>query len=314
MVTKIMKSVFMNLCLSVMPYVLSSCGNDSRMTEWGEAKQVEVHTALAVTRASVDVFDNTPVWVFKTNDSETATEFWPAVISKSNILTFNPLHFYPLDNSMITLRGFYPKPEQEPTDGQTVLNYSLADGEADILCSQPVSGAYADPVSASMRFEHLTSQVSFYLTNDETFPIYRKITKIILTGLQTDAALDIEEGKLSFSGDKKEVVVFQAPVKDGKPDGVAPPLHSLAQVGTAKMIQPGATDIKVTFEFDSGDPIKDQPLYFQRANTAGNEAYPLQGVSYKINFILTSFVIKPDITVSEWITGEGHNMDMPAIW
>lgn len=287
----------------------TSCQSATDEKEQSSEKPISIRSGLTSvinTRTPITAFDNTKIHVLRGSDNGTLSfsESWPATVANTNTVTFNPVRIYPLTREEIVLRGFCPAPLEKVTGDQSTYTYSLADGEADILCSNLVRGSYDSPITEAMKFDHLTSQIRIFINNDESFPIYRKITKIQLEGLQVNAALDLVSGTLTFTGDMQPVVIYE----DSK--GFAPPIHTNTQVGKTAMIQPGATDIKVKLTFDDGGETT-QPLHFERVD--GNGPTPLKGVSYRVYFILTSFRIVPKITIQEWKMGD-KEMNMPNIW
>lgn len=302
-------SIYICLC-----FVLTSVLSCQRQTEEAVTeRQVTVHTGLKATRAAIDNFDNTEVQILRGNAPDNFSESWPAIINNTNSLTFNPVRIYPLTDESVVLRGFYPKPAETVTGNRTNYSYSLADGESDILCSNIVTGSYLSPISEIMKFEHLTAQIQITANNDETFPIFRKITKVVLYGLQVAASLNVVTGELTFSGDEKPITIYE----DAK--GLTPGIHVNTPIGSPKMIQPGATNIEVEFTFDKGEDAPQRlPLHFDRAtdfdgSQTDNGDTPLKGVSYEIRFVLTSFTIKPQITVQEWKMSD-KTINMPTIW
>lgn len=306
-----MKKVSRYICLCFALSGILSCQQQSE-EERGD-HPVIVHTGLKTTRAAIDNFDNTEVQILRGNAPDKFSESWPAVIANTNAMTFNPVRIYPLTNESVVLRGFYPKPIETVAGNRSVYSYSLADGESDILCSNIVTGSYLSPISDAMKFEHLTAQIQITANNDETFPVFRKITKVVLYGLQVAASLNVVTGELTFSGEQQPVTVYE----DSK--GLAPGIHVNTAVGTPKMIQPGATNVEVEFAFDKGEVTKRLPLHFDRAENsdgsgsgADKSTTPEKGVSYEIRFVLTSFTIKPEITVQAW--KESNQIDMPTMW
>lgn len=287
----------------------TSCQGTMDEKEQSSEKLISIRsglTSVISARAPIASFENTPIQVLRGSDNGTLSfsESWPATVANTGLVTFKPVRIYPLTREEIVLRGFCPTPLEEVTGNRSRYTYSLANGETDILCSNLIRGSYETPITETLKFDHLTSQIRILMNNDESFPVYRKITKIELEGLQVDAALDLVSGTLTFTGDTKPVVIYE----DSK--GVAPPIHTYIQVGKTIMIQPGATNVKVKLKFDDGAETT-QPLYFDRV--ADNGPTPLIGVSYSVYFILTSFRIIPKITIQEWKTGD-QEMDMPNIW
>lgn len=301
------KSIYKIGVIAVLAF--TSCQGVTDEKEQLSEKNVFLRSGLASvisTRTPILSFNNTEVQILRGSDNGTLSfsESWPAKISNTNAVIFNSARIYPLTREQIVLRGFHPAPQEEVTGDRSTYTYSLLDGEADILCSNPVSGSYDIPIVETMKFEHLASQIQIYITNDESFPIYRKIKKIELEGLQVDASLNLLTGILSFTGDTKPVVIYE------NDEGIAPPVHSYLQIGKSAIVQPGATDVKAKLTFDRGE-TSTQPLHFDRV--AENGPTPLKGVSYRVNFILTSFRIIPQITIQEWKKGD-QEINMPTIW
>lgn len=290
---------------------VASCQNAPDEQENLQEKPIILRTGLKETttvgtRAPINNFDNTKVHILRGNSSNPLSfiESWPAKISILKNVTFNPGHIYPLTNETVVLRGFYPDPKETVEGSRSVYTYSLADGETDILCSDVVSGAYISPITAEMKFNHLTSQLQVWITNDGSFPEFRKITKLELLGLKVTAQLDVATGELTFIGEETPVVLYD------NGEGFTYPINTFSQIGKAVMIQPEATDVKVKMSFND-NTVSTYPIHFNRVT--GNGEVPLAGVAYQVDFIMTSFRVVPTITIQAW-KSVGKEIDAPTIW
>ena len=147
------------------------------------------------TRATVDVFGDTPVCVAYGVRTGQYDGSWDG-IATDNEIRLMPERYYPSDGSALYLRGYYP-PAPLTADGR--LTYRLT-GEEDLMLTGEQNGSLSAPFgesdSQSLLYRHLLTQLIFTLTVEAEDTGALRVRSLHLNGLTDEVTLSLAEESL----------------------------------------------------------------------------------------------------------------------
>ena len=118
------------------------------------------------------------------------------VVGTDKTITFNPVQYYPIDGSIIYMKGFAPR----GTIANGKVNYTIT-GEEDIIITSEISGSKTDHSSKVLAFQHLLTQlkISVVAKDQASIDAWGNITSIEVKNATTTLTLDIKDGKIAAS-------------------------------------------------------------------------------------------------------------------
>ena len=163
------------------------------------------------TRATVDVFGDTPVCVAYGVRTGQYDGSWDG-IATDNEIRLMPERYYPSDGSALYLRGYYP-PAPLTADGR--LTYRLT-GEEDLMLTGEQNGSLSAPFgesdSQSFLYRHLLTQLIFTLTVEAEDTGALRVRSLHLNGLTDEVTLSLAEESL-LPGERTVSVPFMKRAK-----------------------------------------------------------------------------------------------------
>ena len=161
------------------------------------------------TRATVDVFGDTPVCVAYGVRTGQYDGSWDG-IATDNEIRLMPERYYPSDGSALYLRGYYP-PAPLTADGR--LTYRLT-GEEDLMLTGEQNGSLSAPFgesdSQSLLYRHLLTQLIFTLTVEAEDTGALRVRSLHLNGLTDEVTLSLAEESLLPGERTVSVPVYEA--------------------------------------------------------------------------------------------------------
>ena len=110
-------------------------------------------------------------------------------------LSFSPARYYPVDNSPIYIRGYYPA---GTLSGKTVT--LAGDGTEDVMLTAQASGTKATAGALSCVFNHLRPQLQFKLVAGAGYPASGvNVTSLVIKQQKTPATLDLNTSSLTYT-------------------------------------------------------------------------------------------------------------------
>lgn len=216
---------------------------------------------------------NTYLW------SDTVT--FAASATPATGLSFTPSRYYPVDNSSIYIRGYYPQSSTAVTNN--IVTYSATDGTIDILLTPEVSGTRTSP-PLDFVFAHLLSQLQFQFVAGTGFPTGKTVTSLKIKNAQTfPTQLDLNTGNLTYSNSNinftgKSYSIASAP---GSP------------ITDFPMVAPGQN---VVLSITTSDGVTYPDFTIPSLTTA-------VGKSHLITITFNIVEIKVNVSVTNWATG-----------
>ena len=222
-----------------------------------------------MSRAIVDDFDSTALYIAKGNSPMQYDEVWEAVATGDEILLV-PERYYPADSSTVYLTGYYP---QAPMNGG-FAEFDL-DGQTDVMATDGGSGSLTDTFEGGEKqfsFRHLLAllKITVGLSADRPETYYLK--SLGLNGSSEAARLDLTSGELLFGTEAPKLVLYDA----GTADGVE---ISAASAFKGNLLVQPRTELTVDLVLSKdGDPDHDLvytglPVHFNGDGSEGNVAY-----------------------------------------
>ncbi len=269
-------------------------GNDGRVPV--ELSVMDLAVAVdAQTKAPLNAWNNTPISMAYGNNADLTTyaKAWHGTVNR-NVTSFSPLLFYPNDNSVIYLRGFYPRcAGTETSITGNLVSYTGLTGSEDVMISNKVSGQQSNTIKNQgepgiVKYSHLLTQLSFRFRNDGTFPTSMKVAGVRVNGVRRDATLNLNDGSLTFSGVAGSILTtsdfgtpYEVTTVRSTPKGIV-------------MVEPGVP-VTVDILFNSGDEITVSDLTIASGGAVG-KAYEVD-LTFKGTSIMAS-----DIKAVLWQT------------
>lgn len=125
----------------------------------------------ATTKAPVDIFNNenvTNIGIYGKSDSNVIFENHPSQITDKQLLFSDHPLVYPVDNSPVTLYGYYPHTSNQGTPytiANDLLSFTLT-GEEDLMyASGKEAGSKSNTKAISLEFVHKLTNAKFKLIN-----------------------------------------------------------------------------------------------------------------------------------------------------
>lgn len=156
-----------------------------------------------VTRAPVNTNDNiTATFVASVTTGDYTTNAWSSTATfvasptGTSALSFSPARYYPVDNSSIFIKGYYPAGS---LSGKTVT-YTGADGTKDVMITGQATGTKATASPLSFTFNHLLTQLQFKFVSGSGYPASgNNVSSIVVKSQKTPATLSLNDGSLTYT-------------------------------------------------------------------------------------------------------------------
>lgn len=156
----------------------------------------------ATTKAPVDIFnkDNvTNIGIYGKSGSNVIFKNHPSQITDKQLLFSDHPLVYPVDNSPVTLYGYYPRTSNQGTlytIADNLLSFTLT-GEEDLMYASGVgAGNKKAPTPVSLNFVHKLTNVKFKLVNGSGSVLTPGIISISTTA-QNSGSMDLSTGTIS---------------------------------------------------------------------------------------------------------------------
>lgn len=249
-------------------------------------------------KLSGEAFFSDSVYFAKGDKPGKYTDVWKARVKADGSTSLAESKYYPSDGSLVFLRGFSPEGKQT---GDGHIAYSI-DGRQDLLVTDEQSGSLTDMFwqeGKSFRFTHLLTQLRFQFRCDDGGKAKGwKLFRLLAEGSQSEAVLSLEDKKLSFSGEKGTVTVW-----DPTDGGECLPLDTdWVDVKEMVMVQPGvAVGLTAVLKDHAGHLTRFERLPVSFHETDG---YPVSGTSYLLSVVLRAdSACSLSAQVTEWKRG-----------
>lgn len=140
----------------------------------GDVTEIKLSAGIqgVATRSPVSTNDNiTAPFVASATTGDYTTNAWSSTVTfvasstPTAALSFSPARYYPVDNSPIYIRGYYPA---GTLSGKTVT--LAGDGTEDVMLTAQASGTKATAGALSFVFNHLLTQLQFKLVAGAGYP------------------------------------------------------------------------------------------------------------------------------------------------
>ncbi len=140
----------------------------------GDVTEIKLSAGIqgVATRSPVSTNDNiTAPFVASATTGDYTTNAWSSTVTfvasptPTAALYFSPARYYPVDNSPIYIRGYYPA---GTLSGKTVT--LAGDGTEDVMLTAQASGTKATAGALSFVFNHLLTQLQFKLVAGAGYP------------------------------------------------------------------------------------------------------------------------------------------------
>lgn len=228
-------------------------------------------TEIKLSAGIQGVATRTPV---STNDNITSP--FVASPTPTAALSFSPARYYPVDNSPIYIRGYYPA---GTLSGKTVT--LAGDGTEDVMLTAQASGTKATAGALSFVFNHLLTQLQFKLVAGAGYPASGvNVTSLVIKQQKTPATLDLNTSSLTYT------------TKDLTLSGTFPILTAGSTINNYPMVKSGeALTVAVT--------TSDGVTYPESTISVTTEV----GKSHLITLTFTPKEITSSISVTAWQTG-----------
>lgn len=213
------------------------------------------------------------------------------VAATTGAITFNPLQYYPQDNTPVYLIGYAPV--AAVTDG--VVSYTLT-GDEDIMVTQELSGTKTTQIADKFLFDHLLSQIQFKIGAEAGFTGAGDITSVTVKDVKTDATLTLNGATPALT--------FDATVANLPTVGItSAAIPAGASVGAGcLLIGSGLTTITC-------DIVTTLASYSNITVTFANATLP--GNAYEVTFTISRTGITPSADVAAWITNQDQQPVVP---
>lgn len=200
----------------------------------------------------------------------------PVSTTPTAALSFSPARYYPVDNSPIYIRGYYPA---GTLSGKTVT--LAGDGTEDVMLTAQASGTKATAGALSFVFNHLLTQLQFKLVAGAGYPASGvNVTSLVIKQQKTPATLDLNTSSLTYT------------TKDLTLSGTFPILTAGSTINNYPMVKSGeALTVAVT--------TSDGVTYPESTISVTTEV----GKSHLITLTFTPKEITSSISVTAWQTG-----------
>lgn len=155
------------------------------------------------TRAPVNTNDNiTASFVASATTGDYTTNAWTSNVTfvasptPTSALSFDPVRYYPVDNSSIYIKGYYPAGS---LSGKTVT-YSTPDGTKDVMITGQATGTKASTTPLAFTFSHLLTQLQFKFVSGNGYPaLGNSVTKIVVKAQKIPATLDLNDASMTYT-------------------------------------------------------------------------------------------------------------------
>lgn len=288
-----MKQLFF---LTLVAAAISSCSsdddgvypNDPRLNATSEIKfntnVYGVNTKAPVTpTTSIDA-----VFVASTATGNYGTYSWSDTVTftasptPTTGLSFTPSRYYPVDNSAVYIKGYYPQSPAAITNN--TVTYSATDGSVDLLLTPEVSGTRTS-APLNFVFSHLLSQLQFQFVAGTGFPTGKTVTALRIKNAQTfPTQLDLNTGNVTYSTSNINFT--------GKSYSIA---SSASPIADFPMVAPGQS---VVLSITTSDGVTYPDFTVPTLTT-------VVGQSHLITITFNITEIKINVSVTNWVVGPG---------
>lgn len=170
----------------------------------GDVTEIKLSAGIqgVATRTPVSTNDNiTAPFVASATTGDYTTNAWSSTVTfvasptPTAALSFSPARYYPVDNSPIYIRGYYPA---GTLSGKTVT--LAGDGTEDVMLTAQASGTKATAGALSFVFNHLLTQLQFKLVAGAGYPASGvNVTSLVIKQQKTPATLDLNTSSLTYT-------------------------------------------------------------------------------------------------------------------
>lgn len=197
-------------------------------------------------------------------------------------LSFTPSRYYPVDNSSVFIKAYYPESPAAITNN--IVTYAATDGSVDLLMTPEVSGTRTSS-PLNFVFAHLLSQLQFQFVAGTGFPTGKTVTTLKIKNAQTfPTQLDLNTGIVSYSTSN---ITFS-----GKSYSIASPGSPITDF---PMVAPGQS---VVLSITTSDGVTYPDFTVPTLTT-------VVGQSHLITITFNITEIKINVSVTNWVTGPG---------
>ena len=251
----------------------------------GDVTEIKLSAGIqgVATRSPVSTNDNiTAPFVASATTGDYTTNAWSSTVTfvasptPTAALSFSPARYYPMDNSPIYIRGYYPA---GTLSGKTVT--LAGDGTEDVMLTAQASGTKATAGALSFVFNHLLTQLQFKLVAGAGYPASGvNVTSLVIKQQKPPATLDLNTSSLTYT------------TKDLTLSGTFPILTAGSTINNYPMVKSGeALTVAVT--------TSDGVTYPESTISVTTEV----GKSHLITLTFTPKEITSSISVTAWQTG-----------
>lgn len=276
---------------------MTSCSKETGVVENSGNGQIPVRLSagvnnVVVTKAAINPGDNFDAqFVASTTLGNYTTSAWDTEAEiTNNAVTLATPQYYPIDGSMIYMKGFAPA--AQVTDGN--IDYTLT-GAEDIMVTGEVSGDKTNTTPVGFVFNHKLTQLKFkVIAENATYPTGVTVKGITVNGTKTATSLNLSNGNLTFSGAAVTLPVFTNGTYAVNTTGIA--------ATEVLLVEPGAT---MTLDVVLNDGTNDIPFTavpVTLTSVAGN--------SHLITLTFKNTTVTATATVAPWTDGATGDVEI----
>lgn len=277
------------ICMALVAIVVAGCSKEEKFDGPDSGSPVEIKLSPGIygieTKAPVNSGDSiTASFVASVTNNDytvnawTATARFKALQATSAALSFSPQQYYPINNSAIYIKGFYPAGTQS---GKTVT-FNGTPGTDDVMITSQLSGTRANTTPLAFVFNHLLTQLQFIFAAGSGFdPTGKTITGVTVKTQQIPTSLDLNTGNVGYTAGNISI--------SGS--------YAISQAGTLAadhpMMKPGEA---VILSVTSSDGFTYPDITIPSLTTEAGKAHA-------ITLTLTRKEITATVSVTDWVTG-----------
>lgn len=280
-----MKQIFI---LSILTAIAVSCSSDEEREADNSSVEIKLVTGVSElqTKAPVKAGDNiTANFVASTTAGNYATNAWTSTVAftasstPTTALSFNPSRYYPVDDSNISIRGYYPA----GTLAGNSVSYSVADGSIDLMLSNEQSGTKTASSAMAFTFSHLLTQLQFKFVSGSGYDASKTVTSIVLKQQKVPTALNLDDGTVTY-GSAADITLGGT--------------YTISQSGDTASVRPM---VKAGEALSLTITTSDNVTYSNNPINLTTQA----GMAHLITLTFTPKEITSTVKVTDWGTGTG---------